>query len=150
MPLHRLGDQRTTCEDEKQMRQQVNGDLQSLATTPKNFSRVKVIPMFHGTKEDLLPNIFCGNLAALSTTDKGFFGQGVYHSSFASYAYKYAKMDPLRKGALLMNWICFSSPYPVIHHPEVRDDQHWEELQGSDLKEKHWKHLHGLAGSIQR
>src|SRR3990167_11300187 len=48
----------TTCKEEKEMRQEVFDHLDSFARTPKNFSRVKVIPMFHGTNQSLLPYIF--------------------------------------------------------------------------------------------
>src|SRR3990167_5134983 len=108
-------DKDVTCPEEKLMREQVNDHLQTLAKIPKNFSHAKVVLMFHGTKKNLLRHIFSGNLAALSTTDNGFFGKGgVYHSSYASYANKYAAMGR-GQGALLMNWVGFSSAYPVIH-----------------------------------
>ena len=140
--------------EEKQMREEAHNHLSSLAKTPEHFHRVKVVPMFHGTKQDLLASIFSGSLAALSTTDAGFFGQGIYHSSSARYSHKYAQYDapgkPSREGALLVNWVCFSSPYPVIHHPDVRDDAHWETLSDRDhLKKRHWRYLVGRPGAIE-
>ena len=107
--------------------------------------------MFHGTRQEVLENIFTTNLANLSKGPKHgeLFGKGVYHTRSAEYACLYAK----ETGALLVNWVCFSSVYPVIHHPEVADDLRdikdirWTKVS-KDLQKKHWVHLTGCSAPI--
>ncbi|MBA3238045.1 MAG: hypothetical protein H0T62_06810, partial [Parachlamydiaceae bacterium] len=136
---------------ETKMRQRVNDTLDSIAKYPLGFKHVKVVNMFHGPGKGAIEGICCANLASLSLTDPGYFGKGVYHTSSARYAYRYAQNT--RESALIMSWICFSSAYPVIHHPEVNDDvrdpdnKGWKQLS-NELKKKHWLYLAGRQGAI--
>ncbi len=117
----------------------------------EEFKRTKVVPMFHGTGKDAIKSICRTNLASFSQTDIGYYGKGVYHTSSAKYAQIYAKNPG--EGVLLMNWVCFSSVYPVIHHPKVDEnvtdprDSRWLKLSDKK-KKKHWVHLTGKAGAI--
>lgn len=135
--------------EEAPLRKKVLKKLMAKAQSPEGCTHTKVVAMFHGPKKRYLDSIFCGNLANLAKTDAGYFGNGVYHTSSAQYAYKYTD----KEGQLLMNWICFSSVYPVIHHPsvdkDVKDANHpqWKKLT-QDLKKKHWVYLTGRQGPI--
>ncbi|MBA3238048.1 MAG: hypothetical protein H0T62_06825, partial [Parachlamydiaceae bacterium] len=117
----------------------------------KEFKHAKVVPMFHGTRKSVIDDIFSANLANLASINGGLLGKGVYHTSSAQYAQIYA--EKTGEGALLMNWICFSSVYPVIHHPTVEDDvrdqkdSRWFDLS-DEKKKKHWVYLTGSPAVI--
>ena len=137
--------------EELKKRHIVNEKLKEIAKPVQDFKNVKVVKMFHGTRKGVLSKIFRTNLANLSTEHGGLFGKGVYHTSSAQYAQIYAK--DTGEGALLMSWVCFSSVYPVIHHPEVPDDirettdERWRKLS-DNLKEKHWVSLTGKEAAF--
>lgn len=75
-----------------------------------HYPSIKLIPLWHGTRPELLDSIFRTGYANLATTDGGYYGKGIYGSYEAKYAYQvYAK------GALILNWGAVFSAYPVIH-----------------------------------
>ena len=104
---------------EPKWRQEVNAGLRTEVMARLNqmvipyhddeYGAVKFIPMWHGTRPEILDSIFKTGYADLSTTDEGFFGKGLYSAYEARYAYKVYS-----KGALLVNWVTFFSAYPVI------------------------------------
>jgi len=77
-----------------------------------DYPAVNLLPMWHGTKKDIVDSIFKTGYVNLATTDSGYFGKGVYGAYEAEYSYRvYAKEG----GALILNWTAFFSPYPVLH-----------------------------------
>ena len=74
-----------------------------------NYPAVKILPLWHGTRPEILDSIFRAGYANLATTDSGYFGKGFYSAYEARYSYSvYAK------GALILNWVAVFSAYPVI------------------------------------
>lgn len=74
-----------------------------------NFPAVKILPLWHGTKADILDSIFRTGFANLATTDAGFFGKGIYSAHEAEYSHRVYS-----HGALILNWVSFYSAYPVV------------------------------------
>jgi hypothetical protein len=85
--------------------------LQQLSNpyTDSDFPAVKFLPLWHGTKPQILESIFRTGYANLATTDDGYFGRGVYSAYEAEYAYRVYS-----QGALIMNWVSMYSAYPTI------------------------------------
>ena len=77
---------------------------------PSTYQHVQFLPMFHGTKATLVDSIFQTGFANLATTDSGFFGKGIYNTSYAEYAHRVYS-----DGTILFNWVAFFSAYPVTH-----------------------------------
>lgn len=76
-----------------------------------DYPAVNLLPMWHGTKAEVVDSICRTGYAALATTDCGFFGRGIYGAYEAEYSYRvYAK----KTGALILNWTATFSAYPVI------------------------------------
>lgn len=74
-----------------------------------NFPAVKIVPLWHGTKTEILDSIFRTGFANLATTDAGFFGKGIYSAHEAEYSFRVYS-----NGALILNWVSFYSAYPVV------------------------------------
>jgi SidE phosphodiesterase (PDE) domain/Poly(ADP-ribose) polymerase catalytic domain len=74
-----------------------------------DFPNIKLLPMWHGTKDDVLESVLRAGYACLAKTDVGFFGQGVYFTREAEYAYRVYS-----QGALILNEVAFYSAYPTI------------------------------------
>lgn len=97
---------------DKKAQRRTHNDLLTRITTPhtdSDFPNVKLLPLWHGTRPELLDSVFKTGFANLATTDTGFFGKGSYSTYDAEYAYRVYS-----KGALLLNWMCWYSAYPVI------------------------------------
>jgi len=95
----------------KEWRAEVHTTLENM-TAPyqdSDFPNVKLLPVWHGTKVEILPSLLNTGFAALASTDEGYFGKGLYSSWEPQYAY-----EIYCKGALLVNWVAFYSAYPVI------------------------------------
>jgi tetratricopeptide (TPR) repeat protein len=74
-----------------------------------DYPDVKLLPLWHGTNPDFLKSLFQAGYANLATTDKGFFGKGIYSTHEAEYADRVYS-----KGALILNWVASFSAYPTI------------------------------------
>ena len=75
----------------------------------EDYPAVKLVPMWHGTRDSILDSLFRTGYANLAKTDPGFYGKGVYSAYEADYSYRV-----YGKGALIMNWCAVFSAYPVI------------------------------------
>ena len=76
-----------------------------------DYPSVYLLPMWHGTKADIVDSICRTGYANLAITDSGFLGKGIYGAYEAEYSYRvYAKQG----GALILNWTAIFSAYPVI------------------------------------
>lgn len=123
---------------EKSMRKQVFKGLMDISNEIKGYKKIRVTPMFHGTTRSKINSICTTNFANLYTEDDvGYFGSGIYHTSSAECAHRYTKNAD--DGILILSWISFLSCYPIIHHPEIKDEKDWSSLSKSHLKKKHWR-----------
>lgn len=73
----------------------------------------------------LTPDNFGLGFASLNSLDPGFFGRGIYLTSNAEYALRYAGTKP----AIVIAWILPGHPYPV-----VEDHKSDESLLGAPLQ----------------
>jgi len=92
-------------------RKAVNQQWQALSVPyqDSDFPSVKLMPLWHGTKPEVLESLFRTGYANLATTDSGFFGKGIYSAHEAEYSYRVYS-----QGALILNWVAAYSAYPVI------------------------------------
>jgi len=73
-----------------------------------DYPAVNLLPMWHGTRREIIDSIFKTGYSNLATTDSGYFGKGIYGAHEAEYSYRvYGK-------TLILNWTACFSPYPVI------------------------------------
>ena len=75
----------------------------------KDCPNVKLLPVWHGTKPEILSSLFKTGFASLALVDAGYFGKGIYGAYEAEYSHRVYS-----KGALLLNWCAVFSAYPVI------------------------------------
>jgi Poly(ADP-ribose) polymerase catalytic domain/FG-GAP repeat len=119
-------------EAEPSWRNTINERWKSLAAPhhDKDYPDVKIMPLWHGTKPEVLGSIFTAGYAALGKTDAGFFGQGIYSANEAEYAYRVYGGG----GFLILNWVAGYSAYPVI-----RDDM--EKITGKNHYQNYDSHF---------
>jgi len=77
----------------------------STTTTP-------IIPAFHGTDMTVAEKICETGFAALSRLDAGWFGRGIYFSSYPQYCIPY--ITDRQQPAVLVSYILPGNVYPVI------------------------------------
>jgi len=77
---------------------------------------VPIIPCIHGCDFDVAKSIASKGFASLASLDAGFYGKGVYFTTFALYSVPYfvAKMEP----AIIISLACPANVYPVVEHHE--------------------------------
>ena len=105
--------------DEKLHRQTVLSLFNEKAypASDSSYPGVKLIPLWHGTDASAVDSLLHTGYVNLATTDKGFFGRGIYGTPDAEYAHRvYSK----GKGALLINWGVVFSVYPVMKGDEKK------------------------------
>lgn len=92
-------------------RQTINLKLQEIAAphVDSDFPAIKFLPLWHGTKPQILESIFKTGYANLGTTDDGCFGKGIYSAYEAEYAWRVYS-----QGVLIMNWVSMFSAFPTI------------------------------------
>jgi len=73
-----------------------------------------VLPVIHGTQLGTAWSISSTGFAALSATDAGFFGKGIYFTSSCKYALPYTQFGS--QPCLLISLINPGNVYPVIEH----------------------------------
>lgn len=81
----------------------------------------KILPFVHGLRNpNAAWNICQVGLAALSTLDNGYYGSGVYFTSFAEYAVKhYTTADSNGSRAVILSWVTIGNAYPVVEEPGI-------------------------------
>jgi len=99
-------------ENDPDWRNEINQMFEKLTTpfTDPDFPNVKLLPLWHGTKPEVISSILRVGYANLATTDEGYFGKGLYSTCEAEYAHRVYS-----KGVLVVNWVSMYSAYPVIH-----------------------------------
>lgn len=98
-------------EPHPEWRQKVDELFKQMAKpyTDPDYPNVNLLPLWHGTRSDILDSILRSGFANLATTDAGFFGKGLYSTFEAEYAYRVYS-----QGTLLLNWVAIYSAYPTI------------------------------------
>jgi len=73
---------------------------------------VPIIPALHGTDKDVGMSIASKGFSAIASLDEGFYGKGIYFTSYGHYAVPYfiSKKNPV----LLISLCVFGNAYPVI------------------------------------
>jgi TPR repeat protein len=110
---------------------------------------VKLLPLWHGTQDEVADYIFNMGYGIFTSsnlqfvTDEGYFGKGVYTAHEAEYTYRCYAQKHGEKAVLLLNWVSSFEAYPVTskdmanlngrlagydqcdaHFIPVRSDQH--------------------------
>jgi len=78
-----------------------------------------VIPVAHGTSCQKASKIAATGFASLSTLDKGYYGKGIYFTSYAIYTVPYIILYP--DPCILISFLLPGNPYPVIEPPSEKD-----------------------------
>jgi len=104
--------QKSDWEDHKELR---SWFVSKYKDRVNNFSWNKnlsfpIIPALHGTDLEKAFKICNGGFASLNTNDAGFYGKGIYMTSVAEYALRYAGAKP----AIIITYIMPGNPYPVV------------------------------------
>jgi len=75
---------------------------------------VPIIPVLHGCDFQVAKSIAAKGFAALASLDEGFYGKGIYFTSYAMYTipYSIAKEEP----AVIVALACLGNVYPVVEH----------------------------------
>jgi len=97
-----------------EQRQKVLDDLFKLRAIVKHDcgNGVTIVGGFHGTSQDKAKIIFQGGFANLATMDNGWFGKGIYFSTYPEYAMQYCENKP--KPCLIFCFIILANPFPII------------------------------------
>ncbi|MBS0649280.1 MAG: hypothetical protein JSS10_08675 [Verrucomicrobia bacterium] len=95
----------------------------------------KVLPLWHGSTKEVCQSICWSGFTSFGkhhyfdenaskgntkSTDKGYFGAGIYFTNSAHYAKMYSS-----GGNLLLSWVSMREPYPVVNdkpHPQKGND----------------------------
>jgi len=73
---------------------------------------IPLVATAHGTDFSLAEKIAQVGFANLSTLDAGFFGRGIYFSSYVEYTLPYILMK--KNPSILVSYVCTGHTYPVI------------------------------------
>ncbi|MBS0649275.1 MAG: hypothetical protein JSS10_08650 [Verrucomicrobia bacterium] len=102
---------------------------------PDACSKARVLPLWHGSSEFVCKSICSSGFTSFGkhhyfdesasqgsnkSTDKGYFGSGIYFTNSACYATIYSS-----EGHLLLTWVSMREPYPVVNdkpHPQKGSD----------------------------
>uniref|UniRef100_A0A6B2L0S1 PARP catalytic domain-containing protein n=1 Tax=Arcella intermedia TaxID=1963864 RepID=A0A6B2L0S1_9EUKA len=76
--------------------------------------KIPIVPVIHGTSLGKAFKICNTGFAILSTLDKGYYGQGIYVTSYTKYALQYCNGAV---PALIVAYLQPGNPYPVIESP---------------------------------
>ncbi|MBS0649271.1 MAG: SEL1-like repeat protein [Verrucomicrobia bacterium] len=98
-------------------------------------TKAKVLPLWHGSTKEICQSICWSGFTSFGkhhyfdenaskgntkSTDKGYFGAGIYFTNSAQYATMYSS-----GGHLLLVWVSMREPYPVVNdkpHPQKGSD----------------------------
>jgi TPR repeat protein len=104
-------------------RQSIVADYKRLAApyTDMSVPHVKLLPLWHGTRDNIAQYIFNGGYGIFTAndprfvTDEGFFGKGIYSAYEAEYSFRAYAAKHGSEAVLLFNWVSFFEAYPVIY-----------------------------------
>jgi len=85
-----------------------------LADQSEGNEIVPILPVAHGTDFSLAMAICSTGFATLSSLDAGWYGSGVYFTSYVMYALPYFsnRKDP----ALIISYVFLGNTYPIVEH----------------------------------
>jgi len=111
---------------------------------PWNKERmVPVVPMIHGTSDKAVWEICQTGFSTVSTVDDGWFGKGMYFTSFATYATKfYCKANDAGEKVLIISYVVPGNVYPVVESPHDEKNS----LKGQPVKNGYQSH-YTIVGS---
>jgi len=101
--------------------------------------RVPIVPMLHGTDAGIAEKICETGFASLSSLDAGYFGKGIYFTSYGMYTLPYvaSRNNP----ALILSYTLPGNVYPVIE-----DHQGPKSLVGAAIKNGYSSHYVSTNG----
>eukprot|EP01126_Amoeba_proteus_P002306 TRINITY_DN10725_c0_g2_i7.p1 TRINITY_DN10725_c0_g2~~TRINITY_DN10725_c0_g2_i7.p1 ORF type:complete len:398 (+),score=69.59 TRINITY_DN10725_c0_g2_i7:1019-2212(+) len=81
-----------------------------------NSKPVDIFPLIHGTDFPISQAIASTGFASLSSLDAGWYGRGIYFTSFLVYALPYclSRKDP----ALIISFVTLGNVNPICEHPQ--------------------------------
>ncbi|MBS0649274.1 MAG: hypothetical protein JSS10_08645 [Verrucomicrobia bacterium] len=116
----------------------------------------KVLPLWHGSSETVCKSVCSSGFTSFGkhhyfdenatkgtnkSTDKGYFGSGIYFTNSAQYATLYSS-----EGHLLLSWVSMREPYPVVNdvpHPQKGSDM--RKLEGKEHYQNYNAHFVPVA-----
>lgn len=91
----------------------------------RQLKHVRILPLWHGTREEVCDSVAKTGFAFFGThdydnggkgdgssTDIGFFGNGIYFTNSARYSIHYAPKTTTQHA--LLSWVSMREPYPVV------------------------------------
>jgi len=126
--------QQNSWQDNMELREWVMDQFKSRITSfPWNEgAKFPILPACHGTDLKKALKICNSGFASLNTIDAGFYGKGIYVTSYAEYALRYAIGN---NPCIIISWILPGHPYPVIEHHKGENT-----LMGGPMKPKCQSH----------
>jgi hypothetical protein len=100
-----------------------------------------VIPAVHATREDAAWSIAKLGFATVGALDAGWFGKGIYFTSYPEYASFAYCLDPA-EAILVIALVTPCNAYPVIEDPNGP-----ESLKGTKLRAPHYQSHYALVQS---
>jgi hypothetical protein len=86
--------------------------VKELSSKFKHDHNVSIVGVWHGTTLDKAEVIVQTGFANLGTLDEGWFGKGIYFTSFPEYALKYCKqVDNI---CLIFCYVIVANPFPIV------------------------------------
>jgi len=84
-----------------------------------NNSDVPIIPLFHGTSQEVAWKIIQTGFTTVATLDDGFYGRGIYFTSNLEYASYYSGLATKKTGNnyILVTLVIPGNIYPVTEAP---------------------------------
>jgi len=99
-------------ESSSKEREKVLKMVNELAGKTKHNRKVRILLVWHGTTVPIAHSIMKLGFASLAKLDEGWFGRGIYFSTYPEYSLRYCfdSTEP----CLIMSYIILSNPYPVV------------------------------------
>eukprot|EP01126_Amoeba_proteus_P061982 TRINITY_DN8369_c0_g1_i23.p1 TRINITY_DN8369_c0_g1~~TRINITY_DN8369_c0_g1_i23.p1 ORF type:complete len:298 (-),score=80.97 TRINITY_DN8369_c0_g1_i23:128-925(-) len=97
-------------------------------------AQIPILPLLHGTDFGIATSIASSGFAILSSLDAGWYGKGIYFTTYVKYCLPYFsnRKDP----AIIISFVVLGNVYPVIEVPNTEDS-----LMGSALKAGYNSHF---------
>eukprot|EP01120_Amphizonella_sp_Union-15-10_P013809 TRINITY_DN6505_c0_g1_i2.p1 TRINITY_DN6505_c0_g1~~TRINITY_DN6505_c0_g1_i2.p1 ORF type:complete len:347 (-),score=41.36 TRINITY_DN6505_c0_g1_i2:62-1102(-) len=77
-----------------------------------------VVTMLQGTSEDVVWQICQNGFAVVAARDDGWYGRGIYFTSYSNYALIYSLPNASGEKVLTINYVVPGACYPVIENPK--------------------------------
>jgi hypothetical protein len=129
-----FGNKKWVRNDNDGRQQWVHSRFEALcASYSWNKDRTPILLAYHATSQVVAEKICETGFATLSSLDDGWYGKGIYFTSYANYCITYlvSKRDP----CLLLSWVIPGNTYPVAAN---RDDP--DNVFGQALKAGYQSH----------